>query len=139
MPNKVDDLDPKEILKPSDLRKKAQELVESGQMPSLDQLLATVSFARQRYLPQIIAARRNAALIETAATKDKKGKEEEHGAPADFPGPVFPNPKGIKPQLDTERPKHATGPMLPKAPLGPAPIVPIPNSPDIFGGIPREQ
>jgi len=29
--------------------------------------------------------------------------EEEHGAPADFPGRVLPNPTGIKPMLDTER------------------------------------
>ena len=26
----------------------------------------------------------------------------ESGAPADFAGPVFPNPKGIKPTLDTD-------------------------------------
>lgn len=31
-------------------------------------------------------------------------KKAEGGAPADFPGPVLPNPKGLKPALDTDKP-----------------------------------
>lgn len=27
---------------------------------------------------------------------------DEKGAPAGFPGPVFPNPSGVRPKLDTE-------------------------------------
>ena len=42
---------------PTDLRKKAQTLVESGQMPSLDQLLQAVFEARRKYVPRILAAR----------------------------------------------------------------------------------
>ena len=49
----------------------------------------------------------------------KKGKKT--GAPVNFPGPVFPNPKGIKPMLDTERPEVKPNPYVKRLPM---PITP---------------
>lgn len=43
---------------PSDLRKQAQQLIDSGRMPSLDELLKAVSETRRKYVPQILAARK---------------------------------------------------------------------------------
>jgi hypothetical protein len=47
---------------PSDLRKQAQQLIESCQMPSLDELLQTVFETRRSYVTQILAARAEAEL-----------------------------------------------------------------------------
>ena len=88
------------MIRPSDLRNEAQRLIAAGQMPDLNKLLAAVSFSRSRFVPKIIAARH-----ENAGVKAPKEQETSEGAPADFPGPVLPNPNGIKPMLDTERPK----------------------------------
>jgi hypothetical protein len=40
--------------KPSDLRKQGQQLVESCQMPSLDELLQAVFEARRKYVQRIL-------------------------------------------------------------------------------------
>ena len=79
---------PKNI-KLSDIRKEAQKLIESGKMPPLHQLLGAVAYARQQYTPRIRAAQAS-------------GPEPEEGAPVDFGGRVLSNPKGIKPEWDTE-------------------------------------
>ena len=42
---------------PSDLRKQAQQLIESCQMPSVDEVLQAVFDARRKYAAQILAAR----------------------------------------------------------------------------------
>ena len=42
---------------PTDLRKQAQQLIESGRMPSLDEVLAAVFETRRKFVPQILAAR----------------------------------------------------------------------------------
>jgi 16S rRNA A1518/A1519 N6-dimethyltransferase RsmA/KsgA/DIM1 with predicted DNA glycosylase/AP lyase activity len=47
---------------PSDLRKRAQQLIESCQMPSLDELLQAVFEARRKYVTQILKARAEAEL-----------------------------------------------------------------------------
>jgi hypothetical protein len=39
------------------LEKQAQQLIESGRMPSLSELLAAVVEARENFLPLILAAR----------------------------------------------------------------------------------
>ena len=44
-------------IKPSDLRAEAQRLIDSGQMPSLDRLLATIAETREQYKDRILAAR----------------------------------------------------------------------------------
>jgi hypothetical protein len=44
-------------IKPSDLRAQAQQLIDSGRMPSLDELLKAVFETRRKYLPQILAGR----------------------------------------------------------------------------------
>jgi hypothetical protein len=45
---------------PSDLRKQAQQLVESSQMPTLNELLQAVFEARHKYVTQILEARAEA-------------------------------------------------------------------------------
>jgi len=47
---------------PSDLRKQAQRLIESSQMPTLDELLQAVIETRRKYVTQILAARAEAEL-----------------------------------------------------------------------------
>ena len=47
---------------PSDLRKQAQRLIESCQMPSVDELLQAVIETRRNYVTQILAARAEAAI-----------------------------------------------------------------------------
>jgi hypothetical protein len=42
---------------PSVLRKQARQLIESGHMPSLDEVLAAVAETRATFLPLIAAAR----------------------------------------------------------------------------------
>ncbi len=42
---------------PSDLRRQAQELIATGRMPSLEELLTVVFEVRRKYVPQIKAAR----------------------------------------------------------------------------------
>jgi hypothetical protein len=102
-----------QMVSPSSLREEAQKLIAGGKMPDLDTLLRTVSSARRKYVPHIMNARKNEALVASAKEKKKAElPEAQAGAPADFGGPVLPNPKGIKVQLDTERPSHPT--RLPK-------------------------
>lgn len=50
---------------PTELREQAQQLIESGRMPSLDEVLKAVSEARRKYVPQILAARAEAARKST--------------------------------------------------------------------------
>jgi hypothetical protein len=50
---------------PSDLRKQAQQLVESCQMPTLDELLRAVIETRRKYVPRILAARDQAAKTDS--------------------------------------------------------------------------
>jgi hypothetical protein len=50
-------MSPVKKITPSDLRAQAQQLVNSGRMPSLDELLKAVFEARRKYVPQILAAR----------------------------------------------------------------------------------
>jgi hypothetical protein len=100
---------PKNI-RTSDIRKEAQKLIESGKMPHLDQLLGAVAVARQQYAGRIKAAQAS-------------GPEPEEGAPADFGGPVFPNPQGVKPVLDTEiKPEPMRLPTGVKANIDNAPL-----------------
>jgi hypothetical protein len=42
---------------PSDLRAQAQQLIDSGRMPSLDEVLKALSETRRKYRPLILAAR----------------------------------------------------------------------------------
>lgn len=56
---------------------------------------------------EVKVAAPKAGASKTAA-KPKPRPEPKSGAPTNFPGPVFPNPKGIKPMLDTERPVNPT-------------------------------
>jgi hypothetical protein len=44
------------MIKPSDLRKQAEELIQSGYMPKLEDLLQAVAETRQKYKPQIEAS-----------------------------------------------------------------------------------
>ena len=50
------------------------------------------------------AAHINYFSLSKLASSIDPTKAGEQGAPADFGGPVIPNPKGLKPQLDTENP-----------------------------------
>ena len=45
---------------PSDLRKQAQRLIESCQMPTFNELLQAVIETRRKYVTQILAARAEA-------------------------------------------------------------------------------
>jgi Arc/MetJ-type ribon-helix-helix transcriptional regulator len=42
---------------PSELRAQAQQLIKSGRMPSLSEVLKAVSETREKYRPLILAAR----------------------------------------------------------------------------------
>jgi hypothetical protein len=44
-------------IKPSDLRRQAQELIQSGQMPPLEDVLGAVAEARAKYKPLIEKSR----------------------------------------------------------------------------------
>ena len=44
-------------IKRSELDREAQRLIESGQMPSLEQLLTAVAQVREKYREKILAAR----------------------------------------------------------------------------------
>jgi hypothetical protein len=46
---------------PSDLRNQAQQLLDSGRMPSLEEVLKAVSETRRKYRPMILAARKGKA------------------------------------------------------------------------------
>ena len=50
-------------LTPSDLRKEAQALISTGQMPSLDTLLTVIAEARAKYAPLILAAQNEMLVI----------------------------------------------------------------------------
>jgi hypothetical protein len=41
-------------IKPSDLDREAQRLIDSGQMPTLEQLLSAVAQVREKYRDQIL-------------------------------------------------------------------------------------
>jgi hypothetical protein len=45
-------------IKPSELEAEAQRLIDSGQMPPLEELLQAVAETREKYRDQILAARR---------------------------------------------------------------------------------
>lgn len=46
------------LIKPSDLKKQAQDLVASGQMPKLEDVLKAVADSRKKYSKQIVDARK---------------------------------------------------------------------------------
>ncbi len=54
----------KKTITPGELRKQAQQLVESDEMPSLDQLLQAVFEADRKFAPQILAARAEINQVE---------------------------------------------------------------------------
>ena len=87
----------------SDIRKEAQKLIESGKMPPLHQVLGAVAHARNQYAGRIKAAQAS-------------GPEPEEGAPVDFGGRVFPNPNGVKPELDTDHVLERQAPVTPHNP-----------------------
>lgn len=139
-----------EMVSPSTLRAEAQRLISEGKMPDLNRLLQTVSFVRSKYVPHIMNARKNESLVNAAKEKNKTEKSGKSGAPVDFPGPVFPNPKGLKPTLDTDNPSGNTGmghvSKLPLAagPQGVPTLEPLTNAPLDTGItpnplVPREQ
>ncbi len=41
----------------------AEELIRKGKMPSLDQVVVAIKETRQKYLPQILAARQNKSRV----------------------------------------------------------------------------
>ena len=45
---------------PSDLRKRADELIETGKMPPLEAVLQAVAETRKKFVPQILKARKEA-------------------------------------------------------------------------------
>ncbi len=47
----------KKKITPTDFRAQAQQLIDSGRMPSLDELLKVVVETRRKYRPMILAAR----------------------------------------------------------------------------------
>lgn len=49
--------------KVSDLRAEAQRLIETGQMPTLAQVLKSVAEARQKYADKIMAARKESERL----------------------------------------------------------------------------
>jgi hypothetical protein len=54
-------LKPKTI-KPSDLKREAERLIQSGEMPTLDELLDAVEAVRERYRAQILRARKESKI-----------------------------------------------------------------------------
>jgi hypothetical protein len=66
---------------PSDFRKEAQQLIESGRMPSFSAFLNAVLETRRKYTPQILAARAEATqrqkvsdLSRSECSPDKNSK-----------------------------------------------------------------
>jgi len=55
-------LKPKTI-KPSDLKREAERLIQAGEMPTLDELLDAVEAVRERYRTQILRARKETKPI----------------------------------------------------------------------------
>lgn len=47
-------------MKPSDLKKQAEEMIARGEMPSLDEVLDAIAAAREKFAPKIEAARKAA-------------------------------------------------------------------------------
>ena len=45
------------MIKPSDLEKQAQILIQAGKMPKLEDLLSAVAESREKYADKIVAAR----------------------------------------------------------------------------------
>lgn len=60
------------LIKPTDLRAQAQELIESNKMPSLKDVMSAVAEAREKYRDRILAARHSQELSEESE------KIEEH-------------------------------------------------------------
>jgi len=54
-------LKPKTI-KPSDLKREADRLIQAGEMPTLDELLDAVEAVRERYRAQILRARKESKI-----------------------------------------------------------------------------
>jgi hypothetical protein len=54
-------LKPKTI-KPSDLKREAERLIQAGEMPTLDELLDAVEAVRERYRAQILRARKESKI-----------------------------------------------------------------------------
>jgi hypothetical protein len=50
-------------IKPSDLDREAQRLIDSSQMPSLESLLTAIADMREKYRDQVLSALLNAARI----------------------------------------------------------------------------
>lgn len=46
------------LIKPSDLKRQAQELVASGQMPAIEDVLKAIADSRKRYQKPILDARK---------------------------------------------------------------------------------
>ncbi len=65
------------LISPSDLRADAQQLLEEGKMPSLDQLLAAVASVRQKYGPKLKAARKLGTDDEIEARGESLAEEEQ--------------------------------------------------------------
>lgn len=61
---------------------------------------------------------------EQAKQYDEEHKEEGHGAPADFGGRILPNPKGLKPMLDTDAQQRVDEPVDAKMLAERAPLTP---------------
>ena len=51
----------RELIKPSDLKKRAEELIARGEMPSFEEVMAAIESVRAEYEPKIKAARIEAA------------------------------------------------------------------------------
>ena len=58
------------LIAPSDLRKTAAELVNQGQLPSLEELLAAIADTRKKYSQKIIDARHGLGSEVLAPTVD---------------------------------------------------------------------
>lgn len=71
------------LISPSDLRAEAQQLLEKGKMPSLDQLLAAVASVRQKYGPKLKAARKVGTDDEIQARGESLA-EGKNGRPNHF-------------------------------------------------------
>jgi hypothetical protein len=58
------------LITPSDLRRTAAELVNQGQLPSLEELLAAIADTRKKYSQKIIDARHGLGSEVLAPTVD---------------------------------------------------------------------
>jgi hypothetical protein len=58
------------LITPSDLRRTAAELVNQGQLPSLEELLAAIADTRKKYSQRIIDARHGLGSEVLAPTVD---------------------------------------------------------------------